>query len=175
MERNQWAKNISNSRCVLPISVQCIARECSKTHVPWILTPCIKFVKVFWAIIISTPFDFRALSLPLRWQCKSKIYLQSKFQPNRTSGYGVTAILFKIWPKFDPSSGTLWPIPKIFTMYNLLYCGGSVSKFQPPRTKTVAGASTERTFLACAFYMFRICRWSMKWKTAWSCRRKGAI
>ena len=114
-----------------------------------------KFAYVFWPTIISACVDFRALTLPLRWQCKSKISLQSKFQPNRTSGYGDIAIFFKIWPKFDPSSGTLWPIPKIFTMYNLLYCVGSVSKFQPPRTKTVAGVWKVMTFLAPILYIYR--------------------
>ena len=102
-----------------------------------------------------TTFGFRALMLPLRYSCKSKISLQSKFQLNRTSGSRDTAILFKIWPKFDPSSGTLGPIPKIFTMYNLPYCVGSVSKFQPPRTKTVAGVWKVWTFLASILYIYR--------------------
>ena len=93
--------------------------------------------------------------LPLRYPCKSKITLQSKFQPNRTSGSRDIAIFFKIWPKFGPSFGTLWPIPKIFTMYNLPYCGGAVSKFEPSRTKTVAVVWKVRTFLASILYIYR--------------------
>ena len=82
-----------------------------------------------------------------------KISLQSKFQPNRTSGYRDIAIFFKIWPKFGPSSGTLGPIPKKFLRCNLPYCAGSVLKFQPPSFKTVAVVWQGRTFLASPLYI----------------------
>ena len=39
-------------------------------------------------------------------------------------------------------------------MYNLLYCAGSVSKFQPSRTKTVAVVWKHWTFLASILYIY---------------------
>ena len=87
-----------------------------------------------------------------------KISLQSKFQPNRTSGYRVIAIFFKVWPKFGPSSGTLGPIPKNFLRCNLPYCVGSVSKFQPPGFKTVEVVWQGRTFLASILYTRKMSR-----------------
>ena len=105
--------------------------------------------------------------LPLRWYCKSKIIVHSKFQPNRTSGYRDIAILFKIWPKFGPSSGTLGPIPKKFLRCNLPYCAGSVSKFQPPSFKTVAVVWQGRTFLASPLYMKFMCNFKVKQFKSW--------
>ena len=61
-------------------------------------------------INISASVHFRAFISLLRYPCKSKITLQSKFQPNRTSGYRDTAILCKIWPKFGPGAQTSWSI-----------------------------------------------------------------
>ena len=46
-------------------------------------------------------------------------------------------------------------VPIIFMMYNLPNCVGLGSKFQPPRTKTVAVVWQGRTFLASPLYMYR--------------------
>ena len=59
----------------------------------------VKICHVFWATIILTWVGFRALTLPLRWQCNPKISSQSKFQPNWTSGCRDMAILFKMEAK----------------------------------------------------------------------------
>ena len=42
----------------------------------------------------------------------------------------------KARPKYGPRSGTLGPIHIIFTRVHLLYCAGSVLKFQLDSTKT---------------------------------------
>ena len=44
-------------------------------------------------------------------------------------------------------------------MYNLLYCAGSVSKFQLSRTKTVAVVWKHWTFLASILYIYRLSTW----------------
>ena len=54
------------------------------------------FGQVFWATSKSKTVGFRALMLPLRYPCESKITLLSKFQSNRTSGSRDIAIFFKI-------------------------------------------------------------------------------
>ena len=62
----------------------------------------VKFFQVPGPINISASVHFRAFISLLRYPCKSKITLQSKFQPNRTSGSWDIAIFFKnltkIWP-----------------------------------------------------------------------------
>ena len=118
--------------------------------------PCLLGIsQVFWARSKSKTVGIRALMLPFRYPCKSKITLQSKFQPNQFSRFRDITILFKIWPKFGPSSGTLWPIPKKFLRCNLPYCAGPVSKFQPSSFKIVAVVWQGRTFLAPILYMYR--------------------
>ena len=114
----------------------------------------VNFFQVPGSINISASVHFRAFISLLRYPCKSKITLQSKFQPNRTSGYQDIAILFKIRPKFGPSSGTLGPIPILFLMCHLPYCAGSVSKFQVPRTKIEGGDSGERNKMATPLYIY---------------------
>ena len=112
----------------------------------------VNFFYVPGPINISASVHFRAFISLLRYPCKSKITLQSKFQPKRSSGYRDIAILFKIWPKFGPSSGTLGPIPILFLMCHLPYCGGSVSKFQPPRTKIEGVDRLQRNKIASILY-----------------------
>ena len=85
-----------------------------------------------------------------------EISLQSKFQPNRTSGYRVMAILFKFWPKFGPSLGTLGPISKKFVRGLPPTMAGFVPKFQPSVTKTVGGVCIPRNKMATILYMYRL-------------------
>jgi len=67
--------------------------------------------------IFSTTADFRALILPLRWSCTSKTYLLSKFQPNRTSGYGDMAKIVKNSETHDPYHyNRIWSIWKFCDM-----------------------------------------------------------
>ena len=84
-----------------------------------------------------------------------QISLQSKFQPNRPSGSRVMAILFKFWPKFGPSLGTLGPISKKFVRGLPPTMVGFVPKFQPSVTKTVGGVWFPRNKMATILYMYR--------------------
>ena len=82
---------------VLFLLLYCRKESCrGEKNIMHSLGPMSEFFQVFLATTISTTIGFRALMLPLRYLCKSKIILQSKFQPNRTSGSRDIAIFFKI-------------------------------------------------------------------------------
>ena len=135
------------------------------------LGPRFEFFQVFWATSKLKTVGFRALMLPLRYPCKSKITLQSKFQPNRTSGSGDIAIfcqnLTKIWPQlWDPWANLIEKINVPSSQYGAINIRISALQVKSPgsssRSKvengdyfTVLASSLDHTFL--------------DWTTLWGC------